>query len=74
MRFIVQPPALYFRLGNARVAPQNSWLRGEHCQAVHEAVIGGSRLDLEQVQADEIKVKTQGGVLWMAQSGHPGHC
>jgi hypothetical protein len=45
-----------------------AWLRraGAHCQAVHEAVIGGSRLDLEQVQADEIKVKTQGGSVWMA--------
>lgn len=45
-----------------------AWLRraGDHCQAVHEAVIGGSRLDLEQVQADEIKVKTQQGTVWMA--------
>jgi transposase-like protein len=45
-----------------------AWLRraGEPCQAVHEAVVGGIHLDLEQVQADEIKVKTQGGSVWMA--------
>ena len=45
-----------------------AWLRraGDHCQRVHEAVIGASHLDLEQVQADEIKVKTQTGTVWMA--------
>lgn len=45
-----------------------AWLRraGAHCQGVHEAAIGGSRLDLGQVQADEIKVKTQVGWVWMA--------
>jgi transposase-like protein len=41
---------------------------GDHCQAVHEAVIGKSQLDLEQVQADEIKVKTQQGTVWMAMA------
>lgn len=45
------------------------WRRaGRHCQAVHEHLIGGSQLDLQQVQADEIKVKTQGGVIWMAMA------
>jgi transposase-like protein len=45
------------------------WQRaGWHCQAVHEHLIGGSQLDLQQVQADEIKVKTQGGVIWMAMA------
>lgn len=43
------------------------WQRaGQHCQAVHQQVVGQSQLDLQQVQADEIKVKTQGGVIWMA--------
>jgi hypothetical protein len=48
-----------------------AWLgrAGDHCQAVQEAVMGGSRLDLEPVQADEIKVKTQQGTLWMALAG-----
>jgi transposase-like protein len=45
------------------------WRRaGEHCQAVHEHVVGQSALDLEQVQADEIKVKTQRGTLWLAMA------
>jgi len=45
-----------------------AWLRraGLHCQVVHEQVIGGSRLDLGQVQGDEIKAKVQGGSVWMA--------
>ena len=45
------------------------WQRaGRHCQQVHEQVIGHSQLDLGQVQADEIKVKTQGGTLWLAMA------
>jgi hypothetical protein len=45
-----------------------TWLMraGEHCQTVHQAVIGHSQIDLEQVQADEIKVNTQQGTVWMA--------
>jgi transposase-like protein len=45
------------------------WQRaGRHCQGVHEHLVGGSQLDLQQVQSDEIKVKTQGGVIWMAMA------
>lgn len=39
---------------------------GRHARQVHEHVIGQSKLDLGQVQADEIKVKTQQGYLWLA--------
>ena len=39
---------------------------GQHCQQVHEHLVEGSQHDLEQVQADEIKVKTQKGTFWMA--------
>ncbi len=39
---------------------------GEHCQKLHEHEVGWHRLDLGQVQADELKVKMQGGVVWMA--------
>ena len=39
---------------------------GEHTRQVHEHVIGQNQLDLGQVQADEIKVKTQRGYLWLA--------
>jgi hypothetical protein len=39
---------------------------GAHCQQVHEQIVGHSQLDLGQVQADEIKVKTQQGTVWLA--------
>jgi len=39
---------------------------GHHCQQVHEHLVENSQHDLEQVQADEIKAKTQQGTLWMA--------
>jgi transposase-like protein len=44
------------------------WLHkaGGHAQRVHEQFMGQPALDLAQVQGDEIRVKTQGGVLWMA--------
>lgn len=45
-----------------------SWQQraGQHCQGVHEHLVTGQQLDLQQVQADELRVKTQGGVFWMA--------
>lgn len=43
------------------------WQRaGRQCRAVHEQLVQAQRLDLQQVQADEIRVKTQRGVYWMA--------
>ncbi len=48
---------------------KNWWSKaGAHCQKVHERVVGQSQLDLGQVQADEIKVNIQGGVIWMAMA------
>ena len=48
---------------------KNWWQRaGEHCQAVHEHVVEQSQLDLQQVQADELKVKMQGKSVWMAMA------
>src|SRR5437588_5949023 len=42
------------------------WARsGRQGQAVHEDVVEQPR-DLGQVQADELRVKTQGGIVWMA--------
>lgn len=41
---------------------------GKHCQCVHEHQVEQSQLDLQQVQADEIKVKKQGGHFWMAMA------
>lgn len=46
---------------------KNWWLRaGQQCEAVHNHIVGQKPLDLQQVQADEIKVKVQGGYYWMA--------
>lgn len=61
----VQAIVAAFGLDERTVA---DWQRraGIHCQRVHEHVVGQSQLDLGQVQADEIKVKTQAGVVWMA--------
>ena len=39
---------------------------GAHCKKVHEQLVENSLQDLQQVQADEIKVKTQQGTYWMA--------
>jgi hypothetical protein len=39
---------------------------GVHCQGVHEHLMEQTGLDLEQVQADEIKVRKQRGWVWMA--------
>ena len=41
---------------------------GEHCEKVHEHKVEGKKMDLGQVQADEIKAKIQGGVVWMAMA------
>ena len=46
---------------------QTWWARtGKHCQKVHEHKVEQAKLDLRQVQADEIKVKTFLGTVWMA--------
>ena len=38
---------------------------GGHCEQVHQHLVQ-QRRDLGQVQADEIRVKFQGGVAWLA--------
>ncbi len=38
---------------------------GEHAQAVHEYLVEQPR-DLGQVQADELRIKTQSGIVWLA--------
>jgi transposase-like protein len=40
---------------------------GEHCERIHEHLVLKPR-DLEHVQADELRVKTQGGIVWMAMA------
>jgi transposase-like protein len=39
---------------------------GQQCQQVHKHLVESSQHDLQQVQADEIKAKTQKGTIWMA--------
>jgi transposase-like protein/IS1 family transposase len=41
---------------------------GEHCQRVHEATVMKQDLALEHVQADEIRVKGVGQVMWLAMA------
>jgi transposase-like protein len=40
---------------------------GRHCEQVHAHLVQRPR-ELGQVQADEIRVKTQGGVVWLAMA------
>ena len=40
---------------------------GEQCERVHQHLVEQPR-DLGQVQADEIRVKKQGGIVWMAMA------
>jgi len=40
---------------------------GQHSQRVHEHLVEQPR-DLGQVQGDEIRVKVQGGIVWMAMA------
>lgn len=45
------------------------WQRaGRQCQELHERLVGNQALDLQQVQADEIKAKVQGGSMWLAMA------
>ena len=39
---------------------------GAQCRRVHEQVAAAGRVDLGQVQADELRVRIVGGVLWVA--------
>ena len=62
------PPAIEAAFG---IQPRTvrAWVRasGQHSQALHATLVEQPR-DLQQVQADEIRVKTQTGVLWMAMA------
>ena len=44
-------------------------IAGQHCQAVHHALVTSVSMDLQQVQADEVRVRLQRRVvLWMAMA------
>lgn len=60
-------PAVVKAFGFDERTVKKWWERaGVHCQSVHADIVEQSQLDLAQVQADEIKVKTQQGSVWMA--------
>lgn len=63
------PPAaaVAFGLDERTVA---AWQKkaGEQAKRVHEHLVLGQPRDLGQVQADEIRVKTQTGIVWMAMA------
>jgi hypothetical protein len=39
---------------------------GMHCRRVHEHVVEAGQVRLGQVQADELRVRVVGGVMWLA--------
>jgi transposase-like protein len=41
---------------------------GAQCQRVHEHLVAAGRVDLAQVQADELRVRRVGGVVWLASA------
>lgn len=45
---------------------------GAQCRRVHEHLVEAGRVDLGQVQADELRVKAVGGVLWLAAAMEVG--
>ena len=41
---------------------------GEQCRRVHEHLVEAGRVELSQVQADELRVRVVGGVMWLASA------
>lgn len=61
--------AIVAAFGFDRRTIKNWWQRaGVHCKAVHEQQVESAKLDLQQAQADEIKVKAWGRSFWMGLS------
>jgi transposase-like protein len=69
MAYGCPPQAIVKAFGFDERTVNKWWQRaGKQCEGLHEHLIGQSQLDLQQVQADEIKAKVQGGHLWMAMA------
>jgi transposase-like protein len=41
---------------------------GSQCRRVHEQLVGAGNVELSQVQADELRVRVVGGVMWLASA------
>ena len=60
-------PAIVKAYGFDERTVKKWWKRaGIHCENLHEHTVGKSKLELIQIQADEIRVKVWNGVVWMA--------
>ena len=58
-----------FETGKRRRVPVRSWVAAadQHAQALQQHRVE-QPLDLQHAQADELRVRTQAGVLWMAMA------
>ncbi len=63
----VQAIVAAFGLDERTVA---DWQRraGKHCQRVHSDLVQAGRVRLGQVQADELRVRVVGGIVWLAMA------
>ena len=63
------PPAAIEAAFGVQTRTVREWVTasGQHSQAIQAALVEQPR-DLQQVQADEIRVKTQTGIFWMAMA------
>jgi len=61
----IQAIVAAFRLDERTVTNWQS-RAGEHCQRVHESLVGQGKVDLQHVQADEMWVKMVAKRVWMA--------
>jgi transposase-like protein len=69
LAFGCPPQAIVKAFGFDERTIQTWWERaGKVCLGIHEQLVFSQQLDLQQVQADEIKVKIQGGWVWMAMA------
>jgi hypothetical protein len=61
-------PAIVAAFGfQARTVRRWVQAAGEHCEQIHQQEVVVPR-DLGQVQADELRAKTQSGILWLAMA------
>ena len=61
------PQAIVAAFGwDERTVARSQREAGAQCRRVHEHVVQAGQVDLGQVQADELRVRLVGGVVWLA--------
>ena len=71
MAYGCPPQAIVKAFGFDERTVKSWWQRaGQHCENVHQHLMGQSQLDLQQVQADEIKANVQGGSSLVSDGYH----